>query len=64
MKGQYEQQCNAAALKDMGVPVIKSLKKKYLNKLKNWVESDKIINVDYPDLTEKIVNQLLKESIA
>ncbi|GAA4236398.1 glycosyltransferase family protein [Postechiella marina] len=64
MKGQYEQQCNAAALKDMGVPVIKSLKKKHLNKLKNWVESDKIINVDYPDLTEKIVNQLLKESIA
>ena len=28
MKGQYEQQCNAAALETMGVPVIKSLKKK------------------------------------
>lgn len=64
MKGQYEQQCNAAALKDMGVPVIKSLKKKHLNKLKNWVESDKIIKVDYPNITEEIINQLLKESIA
>ncbi|HEX9600998.1 MAG TPA: glycosyltransferase family protein, partial [Mariniflexile sp.] len=30
MKGQYEQQCNAAALKDMGVPIIKALKKKYI----------------------------------
>ena len=28
MKGQYEQQCNAAALKEMGVPVIKNLKEK------------------------------------
>lgn len=27
MKTQYEQQCNAAALKAMGVPVVKSLKK-------------------------------------
>ncbi len=26
MKGQYEQQCNAAALKTMGVPVLKKLK--------------------------------------
>src|SRR5690606_40225251 len=26
MKGQFEQQCNAAALKTMGVPVIRKLK--------------------------------------
>lgn len=64
MKGQYEQQCNAAALKDMGVPVIKSLKKKHLSKLRDWVETDKIIKVDYPDITEQIINQLLEESIA
>ena len=36
MKGQYEQQCNAAALETMGVPVIKSLKKKYLEQITNW----------------------------
>jgi hypothetical protein len=33
MKGQFEQQCNAAALKDMGIPVIKSLKAKNLSEI-------------------------------
>ena len=36
MKGQYEQQCNAAALALMNVPVLKSLKKKHLDKIKSW----------------------------
>ncbi len=61
MKGQYEQQCNAAALKKMGVPVIKSLKNKHLNTLKNWVKSDVRVQVSYPDITERIIDQLLKE---
>ena len=29
MKNQFEQHCNAAALKQLGVPILKSLKKKY-----------------------------------
>lgn len=62
MKGQYEQQCNTAALKEMGVPVIKSLKKKYLKEIREWVKSDAVIAVDYPDMTEAIIDQLLKES--
>ncbi|WP_282179068.1 glycosyltransferase family protein [Maribacter stanieri] len=62
MKGQYEQQCNAAALSEMGVPMIKSLKKKHLDKLKKWVDSDSTVLVDYPDITDKIVSQLLEEA--
>ncbi|MFX0555598.1 glycosyltransferase family protein [Maribacter sp. CXY002] len=62
MKGQYEQQCNAAALKNMGVPVIKSLKDKHLDKVKNWVESNIIVPVDYPDRTDEIVLRLLGET--
>ena len=61
MKGQYEQQCNAAALAEMGVPVIKSLKNKYLDKLQQWLDTDTIISVDYPDITDNIVCQLLRE---
>ncbi len=64
MKGQYEQQCNAAALKDMGVPVIKVLKKKYLKTIVDWVESDTIIEVNYPDITEQIIDQLLNENLS
>ncbi len=61
MKSQYEQQCNAAALKDMGVSVIKSLKLKHLTKLKEWVDNDQKIEVHYPDITEAIVDQILDE---
>lgn len=63
MKGQYEQQCNAAALEAMGVPVIKSLKNKHLNTLNEWLHSDVIVPVDYPDITDEIVSQLLQESV-
>ncbi len=61
MKGQYEQQCNAAALKEMGVPVIKSLKLKHLNTLKEWVDTNHTIAVDYPDITEQIIDRILAE---
>ncbi len=59
MKTQYEQQCNAAALKAMGVPVIKSLKKKHHPSIKNWLEYGKVISVDYPNITEQIINSLI-----
>lgn len=63
MKGQYEQQCNAESLKDMGVQVIKSLKKKHLNTIMDWIESDTFIEVNYPDITEQIIDQLLEENL-
>lgn len=59
MKGQYEQQCNAAALELLGVPVIKSLKLKHLEKIENWLEVSSIVSVDYPDITEQIIDEIL-----
>jgi len=59
MKGQYEQQCNAAALYNMGVPVIDSLKKKHIPKIKNWVSSNERITVDFPNQTDAIINEIL-----
>ncbi|WP_298502752.1 glycosyltransferase family protein [uncultured Maribacter sp.] len=63
MKGQYEQQCNRAALKDMGVPTLKSFKEKHLDKMNSWVDSSKIIEVDYPEVTDVIINKLLQEAM-
>lgn len=60
MKGQFEQQCNAAALKAMGVPVAPSLKKKYVAKIKNWIVSDALIKVSYANQTETILSELLE----
>jgi len=63
MKGQYEQQCNAAALEAMGVPVIKSLKKKHHGAILDWIEFGKIIPVDYPDVTEQLINNIIANHI-
>jgi uncharacterized protein (TIGR00661 family) len=59
MKNQYEQQCNAAALKQMGVPVLKKLHAKYTGELIDWVDSGRIIPVDYPDETVQIIDTII-----
>lgn len=64
MKGQFEQQCNAAALKEMGVQVIKSLKLKHLKKIKSWLGSTTKISVDYADNTEEIINKVIEDHLA
>ena len=61
MTGQYEQQCNAEALKNLGVPVIKSLKKKHLQKIADWVSNGKVIPVNFPDMTEKILKDIIEK---
>jgi uncharacterized protein (TIGR00661 family) len=55
MKNQYEQQLNAAALKQMGVPVIKSLKPKHNDTILEWLNNGQPIKVDYPDNTQQIL---------
>lgn len=61
MKGQYEQQCNAAALKQMGIPVIKSLKLKHIPTIQNWLDKEQKIKVEYQDDTLKIINGIIKK---
>ena len=61
MKGQYEQQCNAAALKQMGVPVIKNLKEKHLPKIDDWLTYGKPVPVFYPDQTRLVVKKIFEE---
>ena len=58
MKSQYEQHCNAAALKGLGVPVLKKVKKKNLKKIDKWIESEKPPDISFPDITAKAVEKL------
>ncbi len=60
MKSQYEQQCNAAALKDMGVSVMKNLKEKRMHKLESWLKEDEHIEVNYPNNTEFIIQSIIE----
>jgi uncharacterized protein (TIGR00661 family) len=59
MKGQYEQQCNAVALKQLGVPVIKNMKTKHYETVKNWIDNVQEIKVDFPDIADKVVNRII-----
>ena len=59
MKHQYEQHCNAAGAAELGVPVIKKLKKKYVHLVDAWINDSKVIQVDYQDETSKIIDQVL-----
>jgi uncharacterized protein (TIGR00661 family) len=60
MKGQYEQQCNAAALKEMGIPVIKNLKKKHAEKIEEWLQSEQVFRVNYPNITAEIIDEAIE----
>jgi len=43
----------------LGVPVIKSLKKKHLQKITDWVSSGEVIPVNYPDITETVLRDII-----
>lgn len=58
-KHQYEQACNALALKQMGVRVLKSLKDKNVEKIRLWTEVAQAISVEYADQTEELINEML-----
>ncbi len=58
-KSQFEQQYNGAVLNSMGVNVIKGFKKKHMDEVEKWLESDNRVTVAYPDHTEDIVDTIL-----
>jgi uncharacterized protein (TIGR00661 family) len=61
MKSQYEQHLNAAALKAMGVPVVKSLKSKHEPAIWEWLGQDKRVTVNYPDITQQVIDMVIKK---
>jgi hypothetical protein len=61
MKGQYEQRCNAEALKQMGVFVIDQFNENFDAHLSEWINSTNIIHVNYPDNTAKVMHLVMKD---
>lgn len=64
MRNQFEQQLNAAALKNMGVPVIKSLKDKYDMVIASWLANDNTVEVNYPDITGDIIDRIVRNHVS
>jgi len=61
MKSQYEQHCNAAALKKLGVPVLKKVKKKAIKKIDKWIEGAKPLDIWFPDVAADAVERLMEK---
>jgi uncharacterized protein (TIGR00661 family) len=62
MKNQFEQVCNAAVLKHMGVTTVKSLKKKHMPTIGEWIRSGEPVEINYPDETDAIVQRIVREN--
>lgn len=59
MSNQYEQQCNALALEQMGIPVIWK-QGEFLPKMHEWVKATAPVEVNFPDETAQIVQRALQ----
>jgi uncharacterized protein (TIGR00661 family) len=64
MSMQYEQQCNAKALRLIGVPVLPIMNDYAVEPLRRWLNEQHYIQVRYEDRTRNIVHNLLKMEIA
>jgi uncharacterized protein (TIGR00661 family) len=60
MYNQYEQLCNAASLKEIGVPVVKKFIDRYYGQIQDWLDSEYKIEITYPDNTENTINYIFE----
>ena len=59
MKNQYEQQCNRAALTQLGVPSIDNINDDSMAMVESWLKYGESIKMDYPDHTYEIVKEVV-----
>jgi uncharacterized protein (TIGR00661 family) len=64
MTNQYEQQCNALALQEVGGMVVNRIDVGFQESLTNWVMDTSPIKVDFPDQTEAIIQNILLNNVS
>ena len=61
IKGQYEQYCNAEALKHFNVPVINSLDETFATQFKNWLNNKNIQPLTLTHSTQQIIEAVMNK---
>ena len=61
MKFQYEQQCNAYALKKLGIPVIWASTYNWIPIIKQFINEPQTHQFNFPDETADIVAKVVKD---
>lgn len=59
MKNQYEQHLNAAALKELGVPVIKKLSEKNIAKVEEWISSGQAPSIHFGESARPAIHRAM-----
>jgi len=59
MKGQFEQQCNAASLRDMGITVLPSLSLIHHRTIQNWISIAKPLQIKYSTNLDFIIDKIV-----
>lgn len=60
LRGQYEQLCNAAALKALGFPYLKELSPKTLPLVEEWAKHAQPTSFDFPHHTRHILESIVR----
>lgn len=60
MKGQYEQHCNAEAMRRMGVPIVNDIDEKFVNKLKDWCYNYEPLKVNFEDNVAMVIKKIFQ----
>ncbi|PCI06448.1 MAG: glycosyl transferase [Flavobacteriaceae bacterium] len=63
MKNQYEQLCNGAALRELGVPVINGLSTLDCGLIEKWIAEEQNIPISFPDDSKAIVHEIVSRFI-
>jgi len=61
--GQYEQWCNAEAMKGMGIRIVKKIRKDFSDVLKDWLTNTPIVHKNYPNQTQEILEYIFTEKV-
>lgn len=60
MKGQYEQECNAQALKEMGIKVMDRVNGDFATELKNWVNSSSKLHLKFDNIIPEVAEMIIE----
>lgn len=64
IKGQYEQLCNAAALKNFGVPVIASIQESFPEQIRSWLRAEGPAKLVLQHSTASIVSKVIETALS
>lgn len=64
IRGQYEQLCNAAALKSFGVPILSSIRESFPDEIRSWLQAAAPRKLELAHSTHTIVSKVIETALS